>query len=233
MKDDLGRPSGEGFVELESTEDLAAAIAKNRFNMGRRYIELFQSSAEELMKRTEFAHSNNSYRFKRGFNQNRRLTQKKRPQSSCLLMRGLPYSCTEVDITKFFQEAHITPLRIHRKADGAEAYVEFYSPADCSTAMTRNRVLQQYTRLLFISFVCVSLIILIPFFFFFFLLIRDQSFIGPRHIELFRVSYEGMARTVGLSLYPKSEASTSETHFELIPNISQTRTQEIPTSYQK
>ncbi|ETO05047.1 G-rich sequence factor 1, partial [Reticulomyxa filosa] len=86
--------------------------------------------------------------------------------SLCLLMRGLPYSCTETEITKFFQEVGITPVRIHRKADGTEAYVEFYSIEDCSKAMT-----------------------------------RDRNFIGTRYIELFRVTYEHMAKTVGLPLH--------------------------------
>lgn len=80
-------------------------------------------------------------------------------------MRGLPYSCTESDITKFFQEIDVTPIRIHRKADGAEAYVEFYNISDTDTAMSRHR-----------------------------------SYIGRRYIELFRVTYEDMARTVGLPI---------------------------------
>merc|ERR1712003_428793 len=86
-------------------------------------------------------------------------------RSTCLLMRGLPYSCTESDITKFFQEIDVTPIRIHRKADGAEAYVEFYSISDTDKAMTRHR-----------------------------------NYIGRRYIELFRVTYEDMARTVGLPI---------------------------------
>merc|ERR1719410_2856814 len=86
-------------------------------------------------------------------------------RSTCLLMRGLPYSCTESDITKFFQEIDVTPIRIHRKADGAEAYVEFYNISDTDTAMSRHR-----------------------------------SYIGRRYIELFRVTYDDMARTVGLPI---------------------------------
>merc|ERR1712003_75816 len=86
-------------------------------------------------------------------------------KSACLLMRGLPYSCTESDITKFFQEIDVTPIRIHRKADGAEAYVEFYNISDTDTAMSRHR-----------------------------------SYIGRRYIELFRVTYDDMARTVGLPI---------------------------------
>ena len=38
-------------------------------------------------------------------------------------------------------EIDVTPVRIHRKADGAEAYVEFYSIGDADKGMTRQRVL--------------------------------------------------------------------------------------------
>lgn len=34
-----GRPSGEAYVEMESEEDLKAALKKDREHMGNRYIE--------------------------------------------------------------------------------------------------------------------------------------------------------------------------------------------------
>jgi len=34
-----GRPSGEAYVEMESDEDLKAALKKDREHMGNRYIE--------------------------------------------------------------------------------------------------------------------------------------------------------------------------------------------------
>ncbi|KAK6138403.1 hypothetical protein DH2020_027877 [Rehmannia glutinosa] len=43
-----GRPTGEAFVEFASTEDAKAALVKDRMTLGSRYIELFQSSPEEL-----------------------------------------------------------------------------------------------------------------------------------------------------------------------------------------
>jgi len=150
IKDDLGRPSGEGFVELSSEVDSIAAMTKHRHHMGRRYIELFRSSKVELIRALGLTS---------GWQPDNECSVK----SSCLLMRGLPYSCTEGDITKFFQEIEVTPIRIHRKADGAEAYVEFCSVEDTDKAMRRHR-----------------------------------SYIGNRYIELFRVSFEDMARIVGL-----------------------------------
>jgi heterogeneous nuclear ribonucleoprotein F/H len=34
-----GRPSGEAFIELESTEDVEQAMKKDKQHMGHRYIE--------------------------------------------------------------------------------------------------------------------------------------------------------------------------------------------------
>ncbi|ETO15747.1 heterogeneous nuclear ribonucleoprotein H [Reticulomyxa filosa] len=137
VKDDLGRPSGEGFVEFASEGDMMNGMGKHRQNMGRRYIELFRSAPDEMLKVLGFGfrgHKLDKNVFK-NFD-----TSSQDPSSTCLLMRGLPYSCTEADITKFFQEAAVTPVRIHRKADGAEAFVEFYAPDDCSKAMSKQKV---------------------------------------------------------------------------------------------
>lgn len=43
-----GRPTGEAFVEFANPEDAKAALAKDRMMLGSRYIELFQSSHEDL-----------------------------------------------------------------------------------------------------------------------------------------------------------------------------------------
>merc|ERR1712083_459624 len=41
-----GRPSGEAFVEMESDEDVANALKKDKKNMGKRYIEVFESKVK-------------------------------------------------------------------------------------------------------------------------------------------------------------------------------------------
>ena len=40
--------------------------------------------------------------------------------TTCLKMRGIPFGCTEQEITRFFSDARVTPLRMHRKANGGE-----------------------------------------------------------------------------------------------------------------
>ena len=43
-----GRPSGEAFVELTSSEDVEQACSKNRETIGSRYIEIFKSNKQEI-----------------------------------------------------------------------------------------------------------------------------------------------------------------------------------------
>merc|ERR1719361_915375 len=139
-----------------------------------RALGLTQSGTSQLMQTNgQQQKDSDAYRGNLHTTQYHQSKQLQAIKSTCILMRGLPYSCTESDITKFFQEIDVTPIRIHRKADGAEAYVEFYNISDTDTAMSRHR-----------------------------------SYIGRRYIELFRVSYEDMARTVGLPVQRKNVPST-------------------------
>ena len=41
-----GRPSGEAFIEVESEEDVQKALEKHKCNMGKRYIEVFESKVK-------------------------------------------------------------------------------------------------------------------------------------------------------------------------------------------
>lgn len=43
-----GRPTGEAFVEFAGLDDAKGALAKDRMTLGRRYIELFPSSLEDM-----------------------------------------------------------------------------------------------------------------------------------------------------------------------------------------
>jgi len=54
-------------------------------------------------------------------------------------MLGIPFSATESDITRFFQEAKVVPIRIHRKQNGGEAFIEFNNPIDAARGMSLNK----------------------------------------------------------------------------------------------
>jgi hypothetical protein len=63
--------------------------------------------------------------------------------TSCLRMRGLPWQSSDDDITGFFSDVSVYPVRLHRNAGSGEAFVEFASPADLQIAMQKNRAVMQ------------------------------------------------------------------------------------------
>jgi len=156
VMDALGRNSGDAYVEVPSKEAERQVLAFNKRHMGTRYVEIFSSSIAEMTASIQLSGSNMPNRGRGGgpppmgglggggFGGGGSL---RGPGSfnagdmsgSCLRMQGLPYTCTESDITRFFQEVNVTPLRIHRKHNGGEAYVEFASPAETNLAMTKHK----------------------------------------------------------------------------------------------
>lgn len=55
-------------------------------------------------------------------------------------MQGIPFNCSEGDITRFFQDARVTPVRMHRKSQGGEAYVEFANESDARQALSQHKM---------------------------------------------------------------------------------------------
>jgi len=92
-------------------------------------------------------------------------------ETFCLKMRGLPFQATEQMITEFFKKANVTPIRIHRKNNGGEGFVEFTTQQEQQSAASLHK-----------------------------------EHMGRRYIELFPVSYEDVAKIVGLPLDPYAEA---------------------------
>jgi len=121
-KDERGRPSGQGYAEFETAEAFSKAMEFNKKNIQNRYIELFESNVDDLKSAVYSTFGG-----------------PEPANARSVHMRGLPYNTQDQDITNFFAEVRISPIRIHRKADGTEAYAEFSTPEECKTAMKRNR----------------------------------------------------------------------------------------------
>jgi len=152
LMDHLGRPSGEGFVEFPTEEVQRRAMSEyNKKYMASRYLELFRSDVGEL-----------TAMMTRGLRPPSEVRGGRRPpppprerdyyppprrrypppsleSTTCIRMQGIPFEASEADITRFYQEVNVTPLRIHRQEQGGEAYVEFGSPQDARQAMTRHK----------------------------------------------------------------------------------------------
>lgn len=86
-----GRPSGEAFVELCSEADLEKALAHSHENMGRRYVEIFKANKSQMewdcRKEERTATSSGD--------------------SGVVRLRGLPFGCTEEQITTFFSGLYL------------------------------------------------------------------------------------------------------------------------------
>jgi len=69
-------------------------------------------------------------------------------------MQGIPYTATEADIARFFNEAGVVPIRIHRRHNGGECYVEFSTVSDARQAMTLHKAHmgKRYIELFRVSF---------------------------------------------------------------------------------
>ncbi|KAG7220444.1 hypothetical protein INR49_003313 [Caranx melampygus] len=83
--DRLGRPSGRAFIEMEHEADVGKALEKHRQYLGPRYVEVFEvtnSDAESILKKALQAPAD----------------------TGVVRLRGLPFACTEADVTHFFSE---------------------------------------------------------------------------------------------------------------------------------
>lgn len=146
IKDHMGRASGHAYVELESEAVLEEALQKDKQYIDDRYIELFKSTVPDLIKALRKSQQNmeqinqNYFRLQPGhYAQPNPLFGSNTQKPFCVRMRGMPYNTTEGQIISFFKEVNVTPSRIHRKADGSEAYIEFRTIQERELAMSKQR----------------------------------------------------------------------------------------------
>ncbi|XP_041855941.1 G-rich sequence factor 1 [Melanotaenia boesemani] len=125
--DKLGRPSGQAFIEMEHEDDVRKALEKHRQYLGPRYVEVFEVTntiAETILKTTVQAPADDGV----------------------VMLRGLPFSCTEDDIAHFFSgldivENGITIVADFRGRNSGEAYVRFSSQEAADKALQKDREL--------------------------------------------------------------------------------------------
>lgn len=151
-----GRFSGEAFVVFSSPMQGEFALQRNRQNIGRRYIEVFQSKKQEYYHAIadEVNSGGGSFdgehrggspappppRSKKTYDDKDQMDY-----TEVLKLRGLPYSATETDIVDFFRDYDVKEenVRIARRPDGkvtGEAYVEFASADVAKKAMSKDKM---------------------------------------------------------------------------------------------
>jgi len=152
-----GRASGEAYAEFATEDGQRQAMAFHKKNIGSRYVELFKSNVEELSvairagqgssyppsrsgRRGGYREDRDRDRWDRDYGgRNDYYPSPGAENSTVLKMLGIPFSASEGEITRFFQEAKVVPIRIHRKQNGGEAFIEFNAPTDASRAMSLNK----------------------------------------------------------------------------------------------
>jgi len=153
-KDRYGRPSGQGYAEFATEDLMNKALEFDRKHMQNRYIELFKSNVKELV--SAMSNTQNrlqetpKYRNESNANQshvnNVHLKQNRpgyynnsEPRTYPIQILGLDSSVTECSINEFFEKIQASPVRIHRRADGAEVFVEFPTVEMAKIALARDK----------------------------------------------------------------------------------------------
>ncbi|XP_035799075.1 G-rich sequence factor 1 isoform X2 [Amphiprion ocellaris] len=126
--DRLGRPTGQAFIEMEHEEDVSKALEKHRQYLGPRYVEVSEvtnSDAEAILKKTV-----------------------QPPSDGVVMLRGIPFTCTENDIVHFFSgkltcldivQNGITIVTDSKGRKSGEAFVQFTSQEAADEALQRDR----------------------------------------------------------------------------------------------
>jgi len=125
-----GRPSGEALVGLYDSDSFELAKSKHKENLGRRYVEVYESSTAEYMNCSYDNDDGDASGFS-GY-------------EFIVKMRGMPFSATDHDIRDFFDGCSISPggivicLGQNGSANG-EALVQFDDKESADQALERHK----------------------------------------------------------------------------------------------
>jgi len=146
-----GLPTGEAFVEMESSRDIDKALEKHRDCIGERYIEVFESrmSVMERVKKTSREggdRSRESVRDRR-FRVEREPGRRGREVSKyCVKLRGLPWETRKGDVADFLSRCEIAGglagiiiSRDDRGRAAGDAYVELETRDDMEMALAMHK----------------------------------------------------------------------------------------------
>ncbi|KAJ7327231.1 hypothetical protein JRQ81_016990 [Phrynocephalus forsythii] len=122
-----GKPRGDALIELESEQDVQKALQKHLRYLGQRYVEVFEIHSEDVAALMKSLH----------------LSSTSTSNDGVVRLRGLPYSCTEEDISEFFSGLTICNITFVMDQRGrgktGEAYVQFAAPEMANQALLKHR----------------------------------------------------------------------------------------------
>jgi hypothetical protein len=111
------RPSGEAFVTFASVEEAAKGLGKHKEHLNKRYIEVFASSEAQA----EAAHSQKRSDGPSGvpMSGGNASAAKHDGGDTHVMMYGLPYTVTVVDIEEFFEGFNFVPGSVEIDTDSS------------------------------------------------------------------------------------------------------------------
>lgn len=126
-----GRPSGTVYVEVESQDDVSAALSKDREKMGRRYVEVFESSQDEMDRDMKIG--NKAKGGAGGVD-----------EDGVVKCRGLPFDATKNGVAEFFSGLEIEDNGVLMTFDyqgrpKGECYVQFTTAESAVKALEKNK----------------------------------------------------------------------------------------------
>jgi len=111
MDQKINRPSGDAYVEVETSADIKRALRLHKKNMGSRYVEVFEANSKDVARAKDIEDND-----------------KEREEAYMVNLRGLPYRTTEREIIDWVSEAAepfdvvITMDKMGRPSGQANAY---------------------------------------------------------------------------------------------------------------
>jgi len=125
-----GRPAGACYVELESQEDLDSALEMNKKNMGKRYIEVYEASRDDMDG--DLSKGKNTGGSGDG------------DDDAVVKLRGLPFSATKQDVMDFFggleiESNGVLMINDFQGRPKGECYVQFTTTAGSTKGLEKNK----------------------------------------------------------------------------------------------
>jgi len=142
--------TGEAFCVLTYPLQVDFAIQRNMQNMGRRYIEVFQSKRQDYY--SAVAHEVSNMRANspcQGASRARSNDDRKDlAEHTGVLRRGLPYSAGKDDILDFFKDYELSENNVHivLNSEGrpsGEGFVELATAEDSKSSMGKDRMTRE------------------------------------------------------------------------------------------
>ncbi|XXQ36518.1 RRM domain-containing protein [Plasmodiophora brassicae] len=137
-RNECGLSTGEAYVRVASLTDVGVALSMHLGPIRGRYIEVFLSDNNKFHAAVEFNDAvDKARRMRTSTSFHASCTQNQ--TRAYIRMRGLPYDCTDADVTRFFRPVHAAPTRIAWCSEKrCECIVELGPDVDACRAMTCN-----------------------------------------------------------------------------------------------